>query len=111
MSEATFDNISFLRAPGRVMGPRPATEALVDRALAHIDGRAVRVADVGTGSGAIAVTLALLAPAAEIWATDSSRAAVELARENARRHGVGNRVRIVEGDLLEPLEGTFDVIA
>jgi release factor glutamine methyltransferase len=111
LTQSVFHNVSFLGAPGRVMSPRPATEALVDRALELIRGRPARVVDVGTGSGAIAVTLALLAPEAEIWATDVSPSAVELARANARRHGVHERVRILEGDLLGPIEGAFDLVA
>jgi release factor glutamine methyltransferase len=111
VTETTFYNVSFLAAPGQVMVPRPATEALVDRALERIAGGPARVADVGTGSGAIAITLALLSPEAHVWATDTSRSAVELARANARRHAVHGRVTIVEGELLDPVEGEFDVIA
>jgi release factor glutamine methyltransferase len=111
VTETQFHNLSFLAAPGSVMVPRPATEALVERALERIGHGPARVADVGTGSGAIAVTLALLAPAAHVWAIDTSRRAVELARTNARRHGVDDRVRIVQGELLEPVTGSFDVIA
>jgi release factor glutamine methyltransferase len=110
VNHTTFHTLSFLHAPGDVMTPRPATEAVVDRAVEVIDGRAVRVADVGTGSGAIAVTLALLAPRATIWATDTSAAAVALARANADRHGVADRVHIVVGDLLGPIEGVFDLL-
>lgn len=111
MTDTSFHKLTFLAAPGRVMAPRPATEALVDRALELIGDRPARVADVGTGSGAIAVTLALLAPRAEIWATDLSEGAVELARANACLHGVQGRVRILHGDLLDPIRGRFDLIA
>src|SRR5207245_2182354 len=83
--------LKFTIAPGRVFTPRPATEALVDAALAHIDSRPARVADVGTGAGVIAVTIAVEDPNAEVWATDTNGAAVELARANAERHGVGDR--------------------
>lgn len=76
----------------------------------RIRGRNARVADVGTGSGAIAVSLARLAPRAEIWASDVSTAAVALARANACRFGVGDRVHAVLGDLLEPLPGELDLI-
>src|ERR671925_499632 len=81
----TFHGLDLLTAPGRVFTPRPATEALVDAALARIDDRPATVADVGTGTGAIAVTIAVAAPEVEVWATDTSAAAVELARANARR--------------------------
>lgn len=110
MAEATFFESALLTAPGRVMTPRPATEQLVTAAAERIRGRAARVADVGTGSGAIAVTLARLAPDAEIWASDVSAAAVFLARANARRFGVGDRVHVVKGDLLEPLPSDLDLI-
>jgi release factor glutamine methyltransferase len=68
------------------------------------------VADVGTGSGAIAVSLADAAPRAEIWASDVSAAAVLLARANAHRFGVADRVHAVHGDLLDPLPGELDLI-
>lgn len=110
MTETTFCDLAVLTAPGRVMMPRPATEQLVTAAAERIGVRRVRVADVGTGSGAIAVSLARLAPQAEIWASDVSAAAVSLARANARRHGVGDRVHVVRGDLLEPLPRGLDLI-
>jgi release factor glutamine methyltransferase len=105
-----FHGVRLLTAPGRVMTPRPATEALVDRALELVGDRPARVADVGTGSGAIAVTLALLAPRLEVWATDTSVAAVELATANAERLGLDGRVFILQGDLLEPVPGELDLV-
>jgi release factor glutamine methyltransferase len=105
-----FHGIGLLTAPGRVMTPRPATEALVDRALERIGDRPARVADVGTGSGAIAVTLALRAPNVEVWATDTSAPAVELATANAARFGLLGRVHISEGDLLGPIPGELDLV-
>lgn len=92
------------------MTPRAATERLVAAALELIGDRPARVVDVGTGSGAIAVSLALAAPRAEIWATDVSPAAVLLARANAHRLGVSDRVDVVRGDLLAPVPGEFDLI-
>jgi release factor glutamine methyltransferase len=82
----------------------------VDAALDLIGDRPLRVADVGTGSGAVAVALALHALHAEIWAVDRSEAAVRLAGVNARLHHVDDRVHVVQGDLLDALEGSFDVI-
>ena len=67
MTEARFHGLRVLTAPGRVMTPRASTEALVDRALELVNGRPARIADVGTGSGAIAVALASKAPRSEIW--------------------------------------------
>ena len=93
-----------------MFSPRPATERLVHAALERIGGGRKLVADVGTGSGAIAVALAVNKPEIEVWAVDRSREAVELARENAERNDVGDRVHIVHGDLLEPVPVPVDVI-
>jgi release factor glutamine methyltransferase len=106
----TFHGLDLLTAPGLVFTPRPATEALVEAALAHIDDRPVTIADVGTGSGAIAVTLAVEKPEVEVWATDVSDAAVELAQANAARHGVESRVHVVRGNLLEPVPSSVDLV-
>jgi release factor glutamine methyltransferase len=106
----TFHNLELETAPGRVFTPRPATEALVDAALERIDGVPMRIADVGTGSGAIAVTLAVRKPKAEIWATDTNEEAVALARANAERLGVADRVHVLHGNLLDPLPEPVDLI-
>jgi len=85
-----------------VLIPRPETEELLERALAflcaHFAERSVRVCDVGTGSGALAVSLALEVPTAEIVAIDISPTALAVARRNAFAFGVAERVRLVEGD-------------
>ncbi len=87
-----------------VLIPRPETEHLVEQALAWARGRsALCIADVGTGSGAIAVTLAAHVPDARVWAVDVSAAALDVARANAARQGVSDRVTCVQGDLLGPL--------
>ena len=108
--ETTFYDLPFTIAPGRVFSPRPATELLVREALDAIGAGAKKVADVGTGSGAIAVTLAVEKPEIEVWAVDTSAAAVELARANAERHGVAGRVHVIEGDLLEPVPVPVHVV-
>ncbi len=92
------------------MTPRPASEQLVAAAAARVGERRARIADVGTGSGAIAIALATICPRADVWATDVSRCAVALARENVRRHGLGGRVVVRRGDLLGPVPGLFDVV-
>ena len=108
--KTTFYDLDLLTSPGRVFKPRPATERLVDDALERIDGKSVRVADVGTGSGAVAVALAVNRPTVEIWATDTSEDAVELARANAERFGVADRVHVLHGDLLEPVPVPVDLV-
>ncbi|MYA08308.1 MAG: peptide chain release factor N(5)-glutamine methyltransferase [Holophagales bacterium] len=94
----------------RVLIPRPETEHLVEAALNCIDDGA-RVLDVGTGSGCIAVTLALERPGSRIVATDLSPGALAVAAANCRRHGVADRVRLVRADLLSALRpGAFDIV-
>jgi HemK-like putative methylase len=110
METASFHGLDFLTAPGHVFTPRPTTEALVDAALAHIDERPLRIADVGTGSGVIGVSIAVAEPQVEIYATDVNPEAVSLARANAERHGVGDRVHVLEGDLLTPVPGQVDLV-
>jgi len=111
MTETTFHDLALTLAPGRVFTPRPATEGLVNTTLDLIQSEEhARVADIGTGTGAIAVALAVARPNVEVWATDTNPAAVELARVNAERHGVADRVHVLEGDLLEPLPLPMDVV-
>ncbi len=97
----------------RVLVPRQETELLVDLALgayAGREGERVVIADVGTGSGAIAVALASRLTGAVVYATDVSAGALEVAGANAERHGVAERVRLLCGDLLTPLPERADVI-
>jgi release factor glutamine methyltransferase len=108
--KTTFYDLQLKTAPGRVFTPRATTEALVNAALERIDGVPTRIADVGTGSGAIAVALAVNKPQVEIWATDTNRDAVELAQANAERLGVADRVHVLHGDLLDPLPAPVDLI-
>lgn len=105
-----FRGLTFQIAPGRVFTPRPSTEKLVEAALQHIEERPVRVADVGTGTGVIAVSLGVAAPNVEVYATDVKPEAVELARSNAELHGVADRVHVGEGNLLEPVRGEVEVV-
>ena len=91
--------------------PRPETELLVEAALAHLPReRPLRLADVGTGSGAIAIAVAWHLPQAVVVALDHSPAALEIARENARTHGVLDRIRFRHADLLSAEPGPFDAI-
>lgn len=103
-----FHGLTFVTDPGRVFSPRPTTERLVDAALERIGAEPARVADVGTGSGAIAITLALRAPQIDVWASDSCKNALKLASLNADR--LGARVHLVNGDLLDGLPRDLDLI-
>ena len=95
--------------------PRPETELLVEKAveLAHRisrRGERITIADIGTGCGAIAISLALALPRAKIYATDISASALQVAEINCRRHGVNNQVELLQGNLLEPLPQPVDMI-
>jgi release factor glutamine methyltransferase len=107
---ARFAGIQLLTAPGLVMTPRPATEQLVERALARLGSEPATLADIGSGSGAIAVAIALRAPNARVWAIDLSEPAVELTRANVARHGLAARVEVVQGDLLGSVPGELDLV-
>ena len=96
----------------RVLVPRPDTETLIAEARERLaGGESVRLADVGTGSGAIALTLAKLFPQAAVFASDLSTGALEVARANAERLGLA--VTFAEGDLAAPLaaDAPFSLIA
>jgi len=98
-----------LRTDARALVPRPETEIVVERCLDLIRGvEEPRVLDVGTGSGAIALALAHEHPGARVVATDASQAALDLAQENAREHGLD--VTFVQADLLDGLDGPFDLV-
>lgn len=98
-----------LRVTPAVLIPRPETEHLVEAVLMHFrsrDAEPLRIADVGTGSGAIAIALAAYLPGAEIFATDISPEALAVAKDNARAHEVAARIRFVKSDLLDiPIPG------
>jgi release factor glutamine methyltransferase len=120
-----FWGLEFKVTPA-VLIPRPETEHVIEVALERLGARgikinmrtgepspALRIADVGTGSGCLAVALAHELPHGDIFATDISAAALEVARRNAARHDVSNRIHFLEGDLLGPVAispGSFDLI-
>ena len=96
---------------GRALVPRPETEELVELLIADCELRnQPRIVDVGTGSGVIALSLAHKFPEAKIWAVDVSEDALALARENAARLGLTERVQFRKGDLLENFSERFDLI-
>ena len=98
-----FCGLEFLVEPA-VLIPRPETELLVGEIVrcAHCLSGPI-IADIGTGSGCIAVALAKALPTARLFATDCSGSALRVGLRNAERHGVQDRVRFLQGDLLEPL--------
>lgn len=108
VGEAWFFGMAF-KVDQRVLIPRPATETLVEHLLhdAKSHGRergdGLLIADVCTGSGCIAAAIAKNLPQARVLATDLSPGALELAGGNAERHGLSERIELLEGDLLEPL--------
>jgi release factor glutamine methyltransferase len=108
MTETRFYGLPFATEPGRVFTPRRTSEELVAAAIERIGEHPARIADVGTGSGAIAITLAVRLPQVEVWASDSCRSALALARRNADR--LGAQVHLVHGDLLEGLPRELDLI-
>lgn len=108
LGKREFYGREFEVGPG-VLVPRPESELLVDRARALLAGRAeARIADVGTGSGCLAVTLALELPGSRVSAVELAPRALEYARRNAARHGVA--LELLPGDGLAPLTGRFDLI-
>ena len=101
-----FFGLDFLVTPG-VLIPRPETELLIETALEIASGGAAEssptIADVGTGSGCIAVTLAKNLVHARLFAVDISTQALSIAKKNAAAHGVSNRIDFLQGNLLNPL--------
>ena len=115
VGQREFYSLPF-RVTSDVLIPRPETELLVVAALDLARQRdtqaAVSICDVGTGSGAIAVCLAKHLPAARVTAVDCSLAALAIARENAQRHDVADRIELVESDLMDalPADARFDLV-
>lgn len=106
-----FYGLDFKVSPA-VLIPRPETEMLVEAIIERGKGiDSLKIADSGTGSGAIVVSLARALPRATLYATDLSAGALEVARANARSHDVEQRISFRRGDLLEPLDVRVDVIA
>ena len=110
LGEWGFRRLS-LQVDPRVLIPRPETEVVVERCLELLAGfEAPRVLDVGTGSGAIALSIADEHPGARVFAVDSSAPALAVARENVRRTGLEGRVELGESDLLGGVSGSFDLV-
>jgi release factor glutamine methyltransferase len=108
--DTTFLNLSLAGAPGVVMTPRAASEALVAAAVERLGDRRSVVADVGTGSGAVAIAIAVRSPLAEVWATDVNATAVALAAQNSERHGVAERLHALQTSLLDGVPTGLDLV-
>lgn len=98
-----------------VLIPRPETEHLVDTVLIFLTAwtQPIRILELGTGSGAVAISLAHEMPDIEVWATDLSVKALRVAQANARQHGLAERIQFLAGDLFEalgPRPGSFTAI-
>lgn len=105
-----FYGLKFAVSPD-VLIPRPDTETLIEAVRDLVsDTKALRICDVGTGSGAIAVTLASLFPKCDVTATDLSKEAIELATKNAETHCVKDRIHFIQCDLISESSGRFDLI-
>jgi release factor glutamine methyltransferase len=106
-----FMGLGFVVTPA-VLVPNPDTEVLVQRAveLAREAGRLLRVADVGTGSGCIAIAIAHYAQNTEVVASDVAQDALAVAAQNVAAHGLSDRVKLVCGDLMAPFTGMFDIV-
>ena len=110
-----FYGLDFVVTPD-VLVPRQETELLVEAVLEYAgscaeDEDALTIADIGTGSGCIAVAVGRHLPKAAVYATDVSRGALRVAEGNVRRHGLEGRVHLRHGDLFEALDGPVDVVA
>ena len=104
-----FCGLTFL-CDKRAMVPRPETEELVELLKSQIPNPKSQILDVGTGSGVIALSLAVKFPEAEVLAADISEDALALARENAERLGLSARVQFRKSNLLDGVDGSFDLI-
>ena len=114
LGQREFYGMTFEVGPGCLI-PRPETETLVEAALAAIaehprSRRLVRVADIGTGSGAIALSIAQHALTTKVYGVDVSGEALAWAARNMRRFGLAERVVLLTGDLAEPLSEPIDVL-
>jgi release factor glutamine methyltransferase len=104
-----FCGLTFL-CDKRAMVPRPETEELVELIESRIENRKSKIVDVGTGSGVIALSLAMKFPEAEVLGVDVSDDALTLAQENAARLNLADRIRFLRSNLLENVDGTFDLV-
>ncbi len=110
MGHREFYGLDFHVSPD-VLIPRPESELLVEKAINLAQNRVVSsIADIGTGCGAIAISLAVSLPHVKFYAIDVSSAALEVALINCQKHGVHTRVCLLRGDMLDPLPESVDLI-
>lgn len=114
LKQCQFYGIDFY-IDSRALIPRPESELLVEEVLKFtrqrfVSGDSYSIADVGTGCGALAISLALHLPRAEIYAIDISAAALEVARVNCQRHKVSQQIHLLLGDMLHPLPEVVNII-
>jgi len=115
LGETEFMALSFKVTPD-VLIPRPETEILVEKIIETVKNQAgIRILDIGTGSGNIAVSLARYLKSADVVAVDSSPKALSVARENAQMHRVEGKVRFLQSDIREPhfaqaMDSPFDLV-
>ncbi len=113
-----FWSLEFMVGPQTLI-PRPESEVLIEQAIKLLNAdpifkdKAFKLLDLGTGSGALAISMAKEMPQARIWATDISSEALDLAQLNAKKHGVSDRIEFYQGDLWGPMrdrDAAFDII-
>ena len=110
LQETSFYSKKFY-TDERVLIPRPETELLIEKVSSTCRAyENPRIVEIGTGSGIISVVLALLFPSAKITATDISKAAIEVAKLNAKRHKVQNKIEFINCNLLDKIEGNIDIL-
>ncbi len=97
-----FRRLDLKMADG-VFIPRAETELLVEKVLERANASRTPVLELGTGTGAICISIATESPQTSVWTTDISQAALELAKTNAADHGVVDRIQFLQGDLFSPL--------
>ncbi|OGC06710.1 protein-(glutamine-N5) methyltransferase, release factor-specific [candidate division WOR-1 bacterium RIFOXYA2_FULL_36_21] len=109
-----FMDLDFL-VDRSVLIPRPETEEMVNYILKSqisdtTSQYGIKILDIGTGSGCIAITLAKYLPQAKVWATDTSNEALNIAKKNAKKHEVVDKIKFIEGDLFADIKEKFDII-
>ena len=110
LGKREFWGLDFVVTPA-TLDPRPDSELLVELVIAQVgDGFSGRILDLGTGTGCLPIALLSELPQARATAVDISPAALDCARQNARAHGVLDRLEFLEGNWLEPVTGTYDIV-